>query len=326
MPAEATSTTRGYLAALVSAVFLSTTAIFIRHLVDTYAMPPLLLALWRAVFVTLTLIAVLGLAAARLLRIRRGDLRGLIVYGLVLALFNSLWTLSVAHNGAAVATVLVYSSAAFTALLGWRLLGEPLDGPKLLAVALSIIGCTLIAGALRLSAWQTNLAGILTGILSGLSYAVYSLLGRSSSQRGLNPWTTLLYTFGFGSVFLLGFNLLPGDILPGTAPTPGDLFWLGDALGGWGILLLLAAVPTVGGYGLYNVSLSYLASSVANLIMTTEPAFTAVIAYATLGERLSPIEIMGAVLIMAGVVLLRATARRRLQRLNGAPIPGPAGD
>jgi drug/metabolite transporter (DMT)-like permease len=155
------------------------------------------------------------------------------------------------------------------------------------------------------AAWSANLVGILTGMLSGLWYAIYSLMGRSASQRGLNPWTTLFYTFGFAAVFLLLFNLLPGGLLPGTATRPADLFWLGNARAGWGILFLLAAGPTVAGYGLYNVSLGYLPSSVANLIVTLEPAFTAVIAYFLLGERLKAIQIGGSLIILAGVVFLR---------------------
>jgi drug/metabolite transporter (DMT)-like permease len=313
--------TRGYAIALVSAAILSTTAIFIRHLTQTYRMPSLVLAFWRDGFVTLTLLPVLGLLRPRLLRLERQHLLYLIVYGLALAIFNALWTLSVSLNGAAISTVLVYCSAGFTALLGWWLLRERLDWAKLLAIALSLGGCVLVAEAFDPAAWRANLVGILTGICSGLFYAVYSLMGRSAAQRGLNPWTTLFFTFGFAAVFLLGFNLLPGGLLLGAAIQPADLFWLGNASAGWGILFLLAAGPTVAGFGLYNVSLGHLPSSVANLILTLEPAFTAAIAYLLLGERLSGVQIGGSLMILAGVAFLRihegrlaSQTRPRLQR------------
>jgi drug/metabolite transporter (DMT)-like permease len=51
--------------------------------------------------------------------------------------------------------------------------------------------------------------------------------------------------------------------------------------------------------------LSYLPSSVANLIATLEPAFTAAIAYFLLGERLNGMQIGGSLMILAGVVFLR---------------------
>ncbi len=297
--------TRGYVIAVVSAAILSTTAILIRHLTQTYHIPPLVLAFWRDSFVAITLLPVLGLLRPRLLRVKRQHLLYLIAYGFVLAIFNSLWTLSVALNGAAISTVLAYCSAGFTALLGWWLLKECLDWAKLLAVTLSLGGCILVSGALDPAAWRGNLLGILTGTISGLCYAIYSLMGRSAAQRGLNPWTTLLYTFGFAAVFLLLFNLLSGGRLPGTAARPADFFWLGNVLAGWGVLFLLAAGPTLAGFGLYNVSLGYLPSSVANLILTLEPAFTAAIAYFLLGERLNEMQVGGSVLILAGVVFLR---------------------
>ena len=305
MTSPGSNLTRGYTIALVSAAILSTTAIFIRYLTQTYHLPPLVLAFWRDGFVAGTLLPVLGLLRPVLLRVKRKHLPYLIVYGLMLAIFNALWTTSVALNGAAISTVLVYCSAGFTALLGWWLLKEHLDWAKLLAVGLGLGGCVLVSEALDPMAWRANILGILTGILSGLWYAIYSLMGRSASQRGLNPWTTLIYTFGFAAIFLLLFNLLPGGFLPGAAHRPAGFFWLGDAFVGWGILFLLAAGPTVLGFGLYNVSLSFLPSSVANLVVTLEPVFTAVIAYALLGERLSGIQIIGGLMILIGVVFLR---------------------
>lgn len=296
---------RGYAAALASAAILSTTGPFIRYLTQTYDLPALVLAFWRDGFVALSLVTILGVFRPGLLRVCRRHLPYLILYGLMLALFNSLWTLSVALNGAAVATVLVYSSAGFTAILGRWLLKERLDWARLLAVAVCLGGCVLVAEALDRSAWSANLLGILTGALSGLWYAIYSLMGRSASQRGLNPWTTLLYTFSFATVFLLAFNLLPGGPLPGAASHPADLLWLGRSWAGWGVLFLLAAGPTLAGFGTYNVSLSHLPSGVANLILTLEPPFTVVIAYIFLGERMTWVQFGGGLMILGGVVLLR---------------------
>jgi len=107
----------------------------------------------------------------------------------------------------------------------------------------------------------------------------------------------------------LGY-LLPGKLLPGAAGSPADFLWLGNAWAGWGVLFLLAAVPTVAGFGLYNVSLGYLPSSVANLVVTAEPAFTALFAYILLGERLNAVQISGSLLILAGVVFLRVAEGR----------------
>lgn len=301
---------RGYIIALISAGILSTTAIFIRYLTQTYELPALILAFWRDLMVTTTLLLVLGITRPHMLKINREHVPHLLVYGVILAIFNALWTLSVALNGAAISTVLVYSSAAFTVLLEWVLLKESANWVKLVAVAFSLIGCVLVSEALDISAWQANLMGILTGILSGLLYAIYSLMGRSTAKRNINSWTTILYIFGVASIILLGVNLLPALSLPGTASQPDDLWWLGDAAAGWIVLFLLAAGPTVVGFGLYNISLNYLPASVANLILTSEPVFTILLAYVLFGEQLSMIQIFGSLMIMVGVIFLRIYSDR----------------
>jgi drug/metabolite transporter (DMT)-like permease len=306
MPSHQENPNTGYITALGSAVFLSLTSIFISYLNLNFQLPALVLAFWREFFVALILLVVFLVFQRALLHGAKPHLSYLGIYGFVLALFNALWTVSVTLNGAAVATVLCYCSAAFTALLGWLILHEELTPAKIIAVVLSLAGCAFIVDAFNPQVWHINPLGILTGIGSGLFYAIYSLMGRSASQqRGLNPWTTLFYTFLAAAVFMLFINLFLGTWLPGGAQQPSDLFWLGDSLPGWIILFLLAAGPTLMGYGLYNISLTHLPSSVVNLIVTIEPVFTAITAYFVLGERFTLQQILGSLLVMAGVVVIR---------------------
>jgi drug/metabolite transporter (DMT)-like permease len=295
--------TQGYLIALMGVAMWSTTAIFIRYLMDAYRLPPLVLAFWRDLFVSVALTITFTVIGPALLRVDRRQVGFLVLYGFMLSIFNSLWTVSVALNGAAVATVLAYSSPAFTALAGWQLFGERLDWIKIAAVLFSIIGCALVSGAYSPGAWQVNALGIATGLLAGVGFAAYSLMGKASSHRSINPWTATLYTFAFAAMFLLVYNIVPGW-LPGVPSVP-SLMWLGSSLTGWGVLALLAIGPTIGGYGLYTVSLTYLPASVANLIATLEPSMTAVLAYLFLQERLTVPQLIGSGLIIGGVVMLR---------------------
>jgi len=301
---------QGYTAALVSAVFLSTTSIFIRYLVTNFDMPPLVLAFWRNVFVVATLLPVMLVASPRLLRVDRAHLPFLALFGLMLAGFNGLWAISVANNGAAVATVMVYCSVAYTAVLGWKFLGESMGWMKIAAIALCMGGCALISGALQAATWQVNLLGVVAGLLTGLCYTAYSLMGRVTSERGISPWTTLLYIFAFAGSFLFLINMTGGSV-PGSAERFADLFWLGDSVRGWTVMILLGAIPTVGGYGFYNVSLTLLDASIANIIVSLEPAFTAVFAFLVLGEILTPVQVLGSALLLSGVAAIKLADLRR---------------
>lgn len=307
---------RGYLIALVGTLIWSTTAIFIRYLNLAYAIPALVLAFWRDLFVVLSMASVFALLRPSSLRVGRRHLPFLAFYGLVLSLFNSLWSISVALNGAAVSVVLAYSSSAFTAVLAWRLFKERLDGLKIAAVSLSLLGCVLISGAYDPQAWAVNALAIFTGLISGLAFAGYSLMGKASSERAIPPWTALLYTFGFATLFILLYNFIPLNLTSTVSST--NLLWLRGAWAGWGLLFLLAVGPTIGGYGLYTVSLGYLPASVANLIATLEPAMTAAWAYLLLGERLTGPQLFGSGMILLGVILLRWRESRNGRQAAGA--------
>lgn len=304
---------RGYLAAFGAAAVLAWTAILVRHLSVRHGLPPLVLAFWRNALVVATLLPALLLLSPRRLRLARRDWPFLMGYGLVLACFNALWTFSVARSGASLATVLVYTSAAMTALLGAWLFGERLGFVEVLAIAGCLVGTALVSGWPGLpggssgAGWGVDPLGLVLGLLSGLAYAVYSLLGHAAARRGLDPWLTVLCAFGFGAGFLLAGHLGAAWWSTGR-PDASGLFMLGGDLAGWGALLLLAAGPTVVGFGLYGVSLAHLPAGAANLVLTLEPVLTAFIAWALLGERLTGAAWWGSACILLAVALLRLRA------------------
>ncbi|MBE0410406.1 MAG: DMT family transporter [Anaerolineales bacterium] len=308
----ASQLTRGTFICLTATIIWSTTAIFIRYLTVNYGMPPLVLAFWRDAFVFLGLAFIFAVSTPKRFRLERRHLPFMILYGFILAIFNAIWTISVKLNGAAISTVLVFSSAIYTVFLGWQIFNEHIGVVKILGSLVALVGLILVSGAYDPTAWQLNAAGIIIGLISGITFSLYSLMGRACSYRLIDPWTTLFYIFGFAMVFLFIFNLAPGWITGGAGVS--GLFWLGDAWIGWLILLLLSIGPTIGGYGLYAVSLTYLPASLANLIATFEPAMTAILAYFLLSERFSLLEILGGMLILGSVIALRLIEGRAIRR------------
>ena len=113
----------------------------------------------------------------------------------------------------------------------------------------------------------------------------------------------MLYSFSNAIVFLFLFNLLINTL--GGQNLLSNFLWLGTSLSGWGILFFLGIGPTIGGFGLYLVTLNYLPATVANLIAALEPAFTAIWAYFLLHEQLTFIQIIGSLLVFVSVILLR---------------------
>ena len=299
-----TTKSRGYIIALTATLLWSFTGIIISYLNRAYALPSFVLAFWRDLFVAF------GVAVGRLvfnrprLHLDRAHWGFMAAYGFVLAVFNSMWTFSVQYNGAAVATVLAFSSPAMTAILSRIVFKEKFSRIKIVSILLSLAGIVFVSGAYDPSVWNLNPLGIIFGLLTGLLFAVYNLQGKSASDRAIDSWTALLYSFLWAMVFLLFFNLGNDLFITGKAPF-ADMMWLGDSIAGWGILFFLGVAPTLGGFGLYTLSIRYLSPTTANLIATLEPAFTAVWAYFLLSEILTGVQLIGGLLVLTGVILLR---------------------
>ena len=303
MPSSSPSS-RGFTIALTATILWSTTGILIAYLSKTYGIPSLVLAFWRDLFVSLGMIAGLLVLSRGRLALERRHWGFMTLYGLTLAVFNSAWTFSVQYNGAAVATVLAFSSPALTAFFSYLIFKERFSRVKIISIALSFAGTILVSGAHDPATWKLNPAGILFGLLTGLMFAFYNLEGKAATDKQIDSWTALLYSFGGATVFLFLFNLA-SDLFVTRIPVFSDMLWLGSSLTGWGILIFLAVAPTLVGFGLYTLSLRSLSPTVANLIATLEPVLAGIWAYVFLSETLTGVQWVGSALVMGGVILLR---------------------
>ena len=123
-------------------------------------------------------------------------------------------------------------------------------------------------------------------------------------RRSYNLFTTLFYGFGFGALLLLPFQ--PFTPQPQSLTSPGLLYFAG-----------LVLIPSIVGFTIYTYSVGRLQASVVAILAMAEIPFIALYAYVFLGERLTPIQLFGAMLVAAGVLLL--SWRRRKQATPTPP-------
>lgn len=295
-PAKTTNavSVRGYVIVLIATSLMSLTGILIKYLLVDFHMVPLNLAFLRVLIVTTALGLALALFRRVYFKIHRRHLIYFVVMGIIgVGLHQLAWISSVNLNGAAVATVLVYINPTIVALVGVRVFGEKLDRTKIIALVLTLLGMILVAQMYIPANLQLNGLGILVGLLTGVTWATYAIIGQFVSRK-YSPWATLFFAFLFGTLFLLPLQLYTGNALS-----------LGTQWMGWAILLFLSLGPTLVGFGLYTVGLSQIPASVVALIATLEPVFTIIIAYFLFGEVLDIPQIIGAGLILFAVILLR---------------------
>ena len=287
---------RGYALALTGTFVWSATGPMIAYLLASTTLLPVTLAAWRDLLTAGVLALLLAAFARHRLRLPRRHWGFLAAYGATLALTNAVWTWSVQPNGAAISTVLVYTSPALVALGSRWLFGERLSRVIGVSLVLSIVGVALVAGLYDPLTLAANPMGTILGIGSGALFAAYSLFGKGAARRGLHATTIMVYTFGAAGALL--FLAAGRDALPTIPPSA----WLG--------LFILAAGPTLGGYGLFTASLAYLPATNASLVTALEPALTACLAWVFLGETMTPVQLLGGALIVSSVVALALGERR----------------
>lgn len=189
----------------------------------------------------------------------------------------------------AVAAILLYTSPAFVVLLSALLWRDRLTGRKLLALALTFVGCIFVTGVYA-GGMTITPRGFLLGLGAGFFYALYSIFGRYALAH-YGPYTVTFYTFAFAGVGSLVFLKPEQMAVLGNAPM---------ALVAFGLVVVCTVLP----YLLYTAGLARMDSGKAAIIASVEPVVAALVGIAVFHESMSPATGLGVVSILAAVLLL----------------------
>jgi DME family drug/metabolite transporter len=286
---------RGYAFVLMAATLWATLGIIFKALIYDYGLSRITIAFFRASLSALILFAVLAFRQPRSLRIIWRDVPFFLTFGLLgIAAFYTVYITAIDLAGMSVTAVLLYTAPVWVAMISAIFLGEPLTKRKTLAVVLAMIGCALVARVYDLHELQLNWLGILTGLGAGLGYALYSVFNKVG-LRHHDGWTVLAYGLLFGIVFLT--PLQSPWLVFEALRQPGAVIWL----------IALALGPTLGSGLAFNAGLRYVPVSSASVVATLEPVIASLLAFAVLGERLDPGQLLGGVLILVAVISLTRT-------------------
>ncbi|MBA2512077.1 MAG: EamA family transporter [Rubrobacteraceae bacterium] len=239
----------------------------------------------------------------RRLRVPRRDLAFLFPLGLIgIGLFYLFYFYTVRESAVGTAAVLLYSSPAFVVVLAWLFLGEGLGPVKIVSLGLTVGGVFLVAGAYDPANLEVTPTVLVTGLLAGLTYGLYSIFGRPVAGR-LGPAVILSYALFFGAVLLILAAIPTLHTLAGLAFTS------------YALLFMLAVVHTTLAFALYTFGLGRLGAGRAAIVATVEPVVAGALGTVLLGEELTITKIVGAGLVILGAVLAQIrfgkTGRRK---------------
>lgn len=281
---------RGVACIVAAALLWATLGPVARYLLQA-GVGPLEISFWRAA------IAGALFAAHALARRQRGlairDVPAVAGFALVgVTLFYLAYFRAVELGGASLAAVLLYTAPVWVALGAAALLGERLTARRLVAIALSLAGVVLVAGASDGPVGRAApTAAVLWGLLAGLAYASYYIFGKRWFAR-YEPAVVFAVAMPLGAAALL-------PMVDFASKPP----WA------WAVLVFIAAVPTYGAYLLYAAGLARVDATRAATVATLEPIAAAAIAFVAWNESLRPIAYAGGALVIAGVLVSSTRSR-----------------
>lgn len=263
---------------------------------------PVSTALWR-VALAVPVLGVMLMVAKRAGRdapsppLGRREFVRLGLAGLFFAGDLGVWHFSIHYTSVANATLLTNLAPIFVTVFGFVLFKDRVTRLFLVGMTVALLGAmVLMGGSLALS--RQGFVGDLLGALTAVFYASYILaVGRLRARLGtvvVMFWSTL-----FTTLCLVPVALLSGEkLLPATAE-------------GWGVLLGLALTAQVLGQSLIAYALAHLPASFSSVSLLFQPLVAALAAWALFAEALGALQGLGALVVLAGVVLARQGSLKR---------------
>ncbi len=296
---------RPVLLALAGALAIAFTGVLVR-LADV---EPATAAFWRCAY-ALPFLAPL----AWLERRRRGALgarRHLLaaVAGVFFAADLELWHHSIAAVGAGLSTVVANLQVVVVGFVAWLVLGERPEARVLAAVPVALGGVVLISGLGSAGAYGDDpVRGVVFALLTAVAYAGFLLVIREAGRGLRTPAEIMLDATAACAVTLAVVGALLGELV--LAPA-----WPAH---GW--LLTLAVSGQVIGYLAIAASLPRLPALVVSILLLVQPVLSVLLAAAIVDERPSSLQVLGVVLVVAGIVVATAAGRRERE----AAVPAEA--
>ena len=270
----------------IGVVAVSWSAIIIREA----EAPVLVIASYRMVLASLP-VGLLALVQQRRAPepVTRGTVAPLLLSGLFLAAHFAFWITAVQRTSVVTAVVLVAAQPLYVALAAPLLLGERVDRRLWASFAIAAAGALIMASG-DFGEGSGSISGDVYAVLGGISAAGYIIIGRR--VRPTTSWVRYVgVVYPVTAVLLLATALVAGDALTGYSTK--TLVMMG----------MMALGPQLVGHNAINWALAYLPAVVVAIAILAEPVGTTALAALILDELPSALQLIGGVVVLAGVYL-----------------------
>lgn len=267
---------------LLGAFGIACAAVFVRLALPA---PPIVTGFWRLALAT----AALAIALAPRMRLRALPRRAVaeaLAAGVCFGADLALWNTALLETSVATATFLVNTTPVFVGGFAVLALHERLETKLLAGFALALAGVAVLLGD-DLDA-HASLAGDGLALGAALFYSAY-LIWIQRARRSLDTATSVALSGATSTLFLAAAALWRGD--PFT----------GFPLHSWAVFAASAGISHLAGVVGIVWALAHLRATFAAVALLAQPVGTALLGWWWLGEALSPLQLGGGALVLAGI-------------------------
>ena len=212
--------------------------------------------------------------------------RNLVHYGAQLGWFLALTLIPLGE-----VVAIEFTTPIWTAILATAFLGERMNGGKILAVVLGLIGVVVIVRPGLSAVNVGQLIALMAAVAFGVSITMVKSLTRTDTTLQIIFWMTVVQS-------IAGF-------------VPAIVVWTWPSATAWGWLLVVAFCGTFSHYCMARAMLYADATIVVPMDFLRVP-LTALAGWLIYAERMDLLTVLGAAMILGGNVLnLRSPAERR---------------
>jgi drug/metabolite transporter (DMT)-like permease len=299
----------GYVYALLASVLFGANGSVTKVLVQA-GLQPAQLTLFRVLATAVLAGAVLLATDRRAFRVSGRQLGTLAVLGIAgVAMLQYTYAVALGLLPVGITLLIEYMAVLLVALVAFFVFKEKVRARLWMAIGFVLVGLAIVA---RIWASDLDPFGVLMATAAAVTLTIYFVIGEREVGKS-SPMAVAFWTMGFATVFWLVFSAwwtIDPAIFGRTHSLGGTLAAVVVPL--WVPLLWTMLLGSFAPFFLSLLALKHLSATAAGIVATSEVIFAFLVAWLWLGEGLEAVQLVGAAVVLVGIILAQTARKQRV--------------